>query len=120
MNALISKLDDVLCLYMVLFHSFHLVHANRTYFQLIAGADIQSSAADSAPHIRKEFYHCGREESCTHVMRLSNGYTLIHGSDELKTQQHEAVCIYKKMWLPGKIILHLAGLILCAFDWFTD
>ena len=104
MTILKSKQNHVLYVCMVLFQSFKPIIATGAYFQLITGADSQNSIEDTPPHIHKEFHQCGREQSCTHVIKLPHGYEVIHGSNELGKRKHEAVHIYEKMWLPGKII----------------
>ena len=92
----VSKWIHALFIHMILFHLFKSINANGAYFRLIEGLDNQSNVANSTQHISKEFYQCGREKSCTHVIKLPHGYELINGSEELGKRKHEAVCIYEK------------------------
>ena len=91
-------------MYMVLYHSFMPVLSIGTYFHLVAGTDEKSSAVDKTPHIRREFFQCGREKSCTHVVKLTNGYAPVLGSVELEKRIQEALCVYKKILIPSKTI----------------
>ena len=78
------------------------------YFTLTKEEGKGNSIGDNTPRIRKEFFKCGREESCTHIMKVANEYTLIHGSNELRRKKHEATCIYEKVKLSGMSILFYA------------
>ena len=106
MTNFTSKWSRVLYIYMVLFHSLKPVLVNGEYFVLIAGTDHR--AGDMKPQIPKEFFQCIREESCTHVMKTSKGYLLVHGIDDLGKRQHEAICIYEKKGLLGMIVLYFS------------
>ena len=70
-------------------------------FKLIKGTDRVSSAGDREPLIRKEFFRCAREQSCTHVVQLANAFVVIHGSEELRKMENRAVRIYEKVNTEG-------------------
>ena len=97
-----SKWSHALFIYMILFHLFKPIQSTGVHFKLISGSDVKNTAADTASLIGKEFFQCGGDQSCTHVVRSTNGYTLVHGRNELERRAHEAEFIYEKMKLPGK------------------
>ena len=101
MATLPSKCCHVLCIYGMLFHMFGIVHSKVAKFKLLSGRDVQNNAKDGARHIRKEFFLCGRDQSCTHVIELSSGYVLVRGSIELEEQKYGAVRIYEKVKSQG-------------------
>ena len=105
MATLTSKWCHVLCINVVLFHIFGEVHSKVGKFKLISMTGMQNSVADEKPHIRKEFYLCGRDQSCTHVVELSSGFVLVHNSIELEKRKYEALRIYEKVKSQGKSIL---------------
>ena len=96
-----SKRSQVLCLYLVIIPLFQPCHATGRYFKMVAGTECELNEGDSQDAlIRKEFFQCSREDSCTHVMKTSQNYVIVHDSDELRKRKYEAMCIYKKMQLP--------------------
>ena len=102
MASIPSNWFQVLCIYVMLFHMFGIVHSKVAKFKLLLGRDVQINAEDETPHIRKEFFLCGRDQSCTHVVELSSGYVLIRGSIELEGRKQGAVRIYEKVKSQGK------------------
>ena len=94
---------NVLYIHLILFQLLKFNFATGVYFKLIKGVDKKDNAEENTPLIRKEFFQCGREQSCTHVLRLANGYTKIYGSKDLKGKEHSAVCIYEKAKIRGNI-----------------
>ena len=89
----------------LLLHSLKPNCTDAMYFKMITSTNEEKSVGDMAPFIHKEFFQCGRQETCTHVMRMSTGYATVHGSDDLETRKHQALCVYEKMHIPGKVIL---------------
>jgi len=87
---------DILYIYLILFQSLKLKSTTGVYFKLVKGIEKKDNTKEGAPLIRKEFLQCGKEQSCTHVIRLVNGYTKIYGSKDLEEKEHSAVCIYEK------------------------
>ena len=87
----------------MLFQSFKPVLGNRALFKLISGTDERNNLGEREPRIRKEFFQCGREKSCSHVIKVANGYVLVYGSDELRKIKDKAVCIYEKVKIQVKI-----------------
>ena len=102
MAAIPSNWFQVLCIYVMLFHMFGRVRSKVATFKLLSGRDVQINTEDEAPHIRKEFFLCGRDQSCTHVVELSSGYVLVRGSIELEGRKQGAVRIYEKVRSQGK------------------
>ena len=77
------------------------VYSKKAKFNIIVGNDMESNAADGAPHISQEFFECGRDQSCTHVVELFEGFVLAHGSIELEKKRYGAVRIYEKVASQG-------------------
>ena len=71
------------------------------YFKLITGADDEISVRGAKPVIGTEFFQCGIEQSCTHLLNLANEYVITHGSEELRRRKDNAVSIYEKVKLQG-------------------
>ena len=88
-------------LYMFLFHALYPAIKAGSYYKVIASKDEAYSVAAPAPHIRKEFFQCGRDQSCTHVLRIVSRYVLVYGSEEFEKREHEADIVYEKIKLPG-------------------
>ena len=87
---------------MIIFHNLSPIYSEGVSFKLLSGTDMQNSAADEGPYIRKEFFQCGRKQSCTHVIELFSGFVLANGSIELEERKYGAVRIYEKVKLNGK------------------
>ena len=87
---------------MLLIHLFKPIVSSGAYFRLIKGIDHQDSVAGTSPVLREEFFQCAREESCTHVVKLSHGYMVVYGIDALEKIRNEALSIYEKVKLQGK------------------
>ena len=101
MAVVISNWLNAVCIYMILFHMIGEVHSKEAKFKVIVGNDVESNAADGAPHISKEFFECGRDQSCTHVVELFEGFVLAHGNIELEKKRYGAVRIYEKVESQG-------------------
>ena len=102
MTALDSSWCHSLCILLMLLQMLGRVHLKVAKFKLLSGKAVQNNAADGAPHIRKEFFLCGRDQSCTNVVELSSGLVLIHSSIELDERKYGAVRIYEKVKSQGK------------------
>ena len=84
----------------------HPINSTGESFKLLSGAVMQNSAGIERPYIHKVFFQCGRDQTCTQVAELSNGFVLVHGSIELEKIKYEAVRIYEKAILDGKSIMY--------------
>ena len=101
MAVITSRNLNILVSQLVLLHSVIPQVKTGVYFKLIKGPDKESRAGDTVSLICKEFFQCGREQSCTHVMQLSNKYVVLHGSEELRKRKGSAVRIYEKVRTEG-------------------
>ena len=90
-----------LYLYVLLFGHFRSLFATGIYFKLVTGREDANEQGEKGPLVRKEFFQCGREQSCTNILKLASGYVLVYGTDELSKRKHEAECIYQKINVPG-------------------
>ena len=104
MNFDAAKQTRAFYLYIILFHLLDLRITTGTYFELIAGKDEWKGDGNKAAIIRKDFFQCGRDKSCTHVMKFANGYKLVNDSIEFEKRKKEAVFIYERIKLIGKTL----------------
>ena len=111
MATSISKRNNVLYICMLLIHLFKPIVSSGAYFRLIKGIDHQDSVAGTSPVLREEFFQCAREESCTHVVKLSHGYMVVYGIDELEKRNNEALSIYEKVKLQGKFNVNFTAIV---------
>ena len=111
MATSISKRNNVLFICMLLIHLFKPTLSRGTYFSLIKGTAHQDSVAGTSPVLRKEFFQCAREESCTHVVKIPHGYVIVYGIDELKKRRNGALSIYEKVKLQGKFIVNFTAIV---------
>ena len=103
----VSKSRKVHTFYLCIFllHSLKPNCTDAMYFKMITGANEKKCVGDMASLIHKEFFQCGREQSCTHVIKISTGYVTVHGSVDLQARKDQALCVYEKMHIPGEVIL---------------
>ena len=110
MAVIISNWCHALCNYVMLFHMFGTVHSKVATYTLLSETAARNNAADKAPHIPKEFFMCGRDQSCTHVIELSSGCVLVHGIVELEKRKYGALRMYEKVKSQG-----MSGLWVCLY-----
>ena len=89
-------------IYFVLFRSVTSQDTTGMHFKLIKGVNMEYHAGDTSSLIQKQFFQCGREKSCTHVIQLTTNFVTVHGSNELEMKKGSAVRIYEKVELKGK------------------
>ena len=111
MATSISKRNNVLFICMLLIHLFKPIVSSGAYFILIKGTAHQDSVAGTSPLLSKEFFQCAREESCTHVVKLTHGYMVVYSIDELKKRRNEALYLYEKVKLQGKFIVNFTAIV---------
>ena len=71
--------------------------SSGAYFRLIKGIDHQESVAGTSPLLSKEFFQCAREESRTHVVKLSHEHIVVYGIDVLEKIKNETLPFMKKL-----------------------
>ena len=102
MAATTSRKTLVFCIHLILSHSVKFQDTGGVYFKRIEGSKMEQNIEDKSTLIHKEFYQCGREESCTHVIQLANNFMAVYGIGELELRKSSAVSIYEKMKIKGK------------------
>ena len=96
-----NKINYVFYFCAIQFFSVKAQFTTGMYFKLITGADDEISKRDTKPVLGKEFFQCGIEQSCTHLLNLANEYVIVHGSEEFGRRKGTAVSIYEKVKLQG-------------------
>ena len=104
MAAFPSRQFPAVYIYSLILYSIKPPVTTGLYFKLISGIDTEISAGHAAPYTNQEFFECGMQQSCTHVIKVGSGFLTVHGKDELGRRKHEAEFIYEKMKLLGKIV----------------
>jgi len=92
-------------IYILLFYSLKPPVTTGLYFKLISGTDTEISVGSAAPFTNQEFFECGMQQSCTHVIKVGSGFVTVHGMDELGIRKHEAEIVYEKMQLIARSCL---------------
>ena len=86
---------------LILLHSVKSQADTGIYFKLIKGTIKESNGGSTTLLIDKEFFQCGREKPCTHVMQVASEYMTIHGNEELRKRKNSAMRIYEKVKAEG-------------------